>query len=611
MRYEINWGVSINNNVYPYKIVFSYRQMIGNMNKLLGKKNEIILFFIVFGIAGFFVFVSVIQGENFHLCINDNLDSNIPIFKMIRDNNMFWDLEKEIPFLRGDITRGEYHIGLSLEAWIYMLFPPLAAYIVTRLLAYFMSVLGFFLIAKTASEVFKFDSFSFILCGIIYGLLGTWPHAALGFASIPLWVAGFFSLFCTHNYKLLIFFPFFITTVSFPLIGIWLLFYTIAIVLILLFFKRRFDMLLPIIEMIIIFGILYSGLISQSFGNNAETIKGLVRSKYSDSIIESVLLFPKVFLFYHFYHTGAAVLRYVVIPVCVIYIIFSLEKIIIIRGKENHKEIVLSIFIFCLIIINTIVASFDNNYFLRTNILPFLNGFSLGRIHYLSPFLWLFLLAIFLNLFGKYFISVFSLFMIIIFSLALDPSYHPLNSMYNDFHIILKGLFKQSPRYDMNHQYTWAEWYSTKLFDVIKHDISYKGEWSIGFGIDPGVLNFNKINTTDGYYSNYSMKFHDEFQELIQPQLDIDEGNRVYWDNTGGYRAILYSTNWNIWTWRNFSLSTTELNVDKKKLHEMTYYVFSRVEIANANNLDLTLLGCWDGDNYNSPYTVFVYRIRK
>ena len=345
--------------------------------------------------------------------------------------------------------------------------------------------------------------------------------------------------------------------------------------------------------------------------NNTETIKGLVKIKYSDSIIRTFLLFPKVFLFYHFYHTGAAVLRYVVIPVCIFYVIFCLEKIIIVRDKKNQKEIVLSIVIFFLIIINTIVASFDNNNFLRTNILPFLNGFNLGRIHYLSPFLWLFLLAIFLNLFNKYFVSILSLFMIIIYSLALDPSYHPLNSMYNDFHIILKGLFKPSPRYDINHQYSWAEWYSTKLFDTIKHDISYKGEWSIGFGIDPGVLNFNRINTADGYYSNYSMKYHDEFQELIQPQLDIDEKHRVYWDNTGGYRAILYSKYWDIWTWRNFSLSAIELNVDKEKLHDMTYFVFSRVEIANANNLDLTFLGRWSGDDYNSLYTIFVYRIRK
>ena len=145
------------------------------MNNLLyGKRKEIILFLIVFGIAGLFVFVSVIYGENFHLCINDNLDSNIPIFKMIRDNNIFWNQEKEIPFLHGDITRGEYHIGLSLEAWIYMVFPPFIAYVVTRLLAYLISVLGFFLIAKTASRLFNLFCVVLFMDCLVLGHMRRW-----------------------------------------------------------------------------------------------------------------------------------------------------------------------------------------------------------------------------------------------------------------------------------------------------------------------------------------------------------------------------------------------------------------------------------------------------
>jgi hypothetical protein len=263
-----------------------------------------------------------------------------------------------------------------------------------------------------------------------------------------------------------------------------------------------------------------------------------------------------------------------------------------------------------MIIFNTLITSFDNNHILRTFFFPFLNGFSFGRMHYLSPFLWLVLLAFFMSHIRQYLVCILSLFLIILYSMALDSAYKPINSMYNDFHFLLKGAFKPNPKYDVNHQYSWAEWYSVKLFEKIKCDISYDGEWSMGFGIDPGVLNFNGIKTTDGYYSNYSMEFHDNFQELIQPQLDIDEKHYNYWNNTGGYRAILYSLYWDVWTWHNFSRPPIELNVDKIKLHEMTYYIFSRVEIANANNLDLTCLGSWAGDKYDSPYTVFVYRIR-
>lgn len=591
-------------------------------------KKDCIFFALLFIIIVFLIIIVCIKKEDVHICINDNLDSNVSIFKMIRDQGLFLKFDEEIPFLHGDILRKEYHIGLSLEAWIYMLFPPFVAYIVIRLIALIMSAFGFWILAKSMESIFQVDSLAFGLCGIIYGLLGTWPHASLGFASIPLWVSCLFYLYCTRDKKILIVFPFFLTTISFPLIGIWLLAYSSIVIVIIIAIRRRFDMIIPLAEIGLCYGIMNYGLILSNLGNNETSIKGLIDSKYSDTIIDSIKAFPKTFSFYHFYHTGGAVLRYFVFPICICFMLFCCCNLIYkLFKRENSRysrESIVSAIIFGIIIFNTLLASFDNNYILRKYVLNFMKGFALSRIHWISPFLWMVLLALCMSLLNdinflqkihtenikksvsKYLCS-FAIFIVVLCTIVLDPSYSQLYSMYNDIHFLLADLFSSQNQYDGNHEFTWFEWYSEDLFNKIKQDISYKGEWSMGYGIDPSVLQYNGINTADGYYSNYSIDFYNKFYELIKPELAIDELHNSYWNNTGGYRACLYSTEWDFWPRYNFETRNCELIVNKEMLHDMTSYIFSRVIITNSNDLGLELLGHWSG--YESPYDVYVYGV--
>ena len=185
-------------------------------NNLICDKNDCVFLLMMLIIAvTVLMAVCYLQG-NVHLCINDNLDSNIPSLKMIKDNSLFLDFEEQIPFLHGDVTRAEYPILLSATAWIYMVFDPLPAYYIVRFISYFFSAFGFWWIGK---EIDRPNAYIYGVCGIIYGLIGTWPHAALAFAAIPLWVACFCSLYMQiYKKEVYLFLPIFPVLMNFALI---------------------------------------------------------------------------------------------------------------------------------------------------------------------------------------------------------------------------------------------------------------------------------------------------------------------------------------------------------------------------------------------------------
>lgn len=548
------------------------------------------------------IFGFAVIGNNLHLCINDNLESNIPIFKMIKDNNLFWKFEDTIPFLHGDLTVNEYPIFLSAEAWIYMLLSPLKAYIIVRVVSYLASAIGFWAIGK---ETNIGSAYVWGICGALYGLLGTWPHAALAFASIPLLVACFCHIYLYDKSRVFLL-PLFVLTINFALLGLWICAYLILIGLIIVVRQRKVNVLFASLFLTVVFVLKNYLQIKQNI-NNVTTIKSLVTSRYDESFVESLRNIPHTFIFDHYYHAGGGVLKYVIIPVCIAYVAYVIFRYMAIKKHSNTYALTIWIFVF--ILLNTIVAAFDNN-IIRNYVVPFLSGLSFSRLHYISPFLWLLLLTLCILEIQKNLWRFIIVFLSVI-SMVWDPMYYSLNSMYNDVHFLALSIVSYNNNnmyvYDNNHEYSWDEFYSEQLFKQIKNDIDYNNEWVLGYGIDPGILEYNGFCTSDGYYSGYSLAYHEKFERLISPQLKIDAEHCNYWQRTGGYRAVLYSLDWDIWTEKNFLFTEGKLNVDAKELHELSTYIVSRVIIINADDLGIRLIGTWSGNEFDSPYDIYVY----
>ena len=164
---------------------------------------------------------------------------------------------------------------------------------------------------------------------------------------------------------------------------------------------------------------------------------------------------------------------------------------------------------------------------------------------------------------------------------------------------------------DGNHEWTWKEYYSEELFKKVIKEIKYDGSWSVAYGFEPSVLQYNGIKTLDGYFSNYSLEYHDLFQRLIQPELDGDEYHAQYWNTSSGMRAYVWGPYWDFLLPKETDIESADIYINPEVFREMGgSYVFSRVQITNASDCNLHLLGEWE-DADNSPYKVYVYKLKE
>ena len=88
--------------------------------------------------------------------------------------------------------------------------------------------------------------------------------------------------------------------------------------------------------------------------------------------------------------------------------------------------------------------------------------------------------------------------------------------------------------------YNYEQFYAVELFERIKEDIGYDGEWSVAYGLHPAVLEYNDIATLDGYLGFYSQQYKEDFRKIIAPALKRVEASRIYYDDWGA-RVYLYS----------------------------------------------------------------------
>ena len=179
--------------------------------------------------------------------------------------------------------------------------------------------------------------------------------------------------------------------------------------------------------------------------------------------------------------------------------------------------------------------------------------------------------------------------------------------MYNDFYHTCYynaySIVKQKQVNDLNYR----EYYSEDLFDYIKEEIAYNGEWSAAYGLNPAILQYNGIATVDGYLGMYSQEYKDAFRKVIEPALKTAEGNRIYFDDWGA-RAYLFSgADENTYApYRDLGLSDNSLQIDTKAYKDIGgQYIFSRIELSNREELGLVLKGVYSHDL--SPYTIYLY----
>ena len=97
---------------------------IVNSNEILKKYYG---FLLLIAVELFFIFIFAFFGDKLYFAVNDNLDSNIALMKVFRDNNCWIDRTSPIPIL-GGVEREVLNCGYTIAYINYWLFDTQTAY---------------------------------------------------------------------------------------------------------------------------------------------------------------------------------------------------------------------------------------------------------------------------------------------------------------------------------------------------------------------------------------------------------------------------------------------------------------------------------------------------
>lgn len=562
---------------------------------------------ILFG--GIFLFealVLFVLRENIYVGICDNLDLFITQLKMLSDNNAFFARNQTMPILQ-NISRDYFPSEFSLYNILYFIFPDIYAYIIGYLLKLVIALFSCILLAKLLLQ----DSYAkyekaVVLTGTAFALLPVYPMYAVCFASMPLvlylviriyqepkpWL--FAALFF---YPLLSYFSFF---------GAFILGYILigAAVLSIRDKKISWSLLLSFVVLFAGFFCFEYRLFGIMFFSDVETI----RSTMTEASLGGADLFHTFIdaLVHNFLHSNS-VHTYFVLPICVIYFIWNTIQYL---TKKKQGKVWRDIFYLTVLFIlfNSIVYTLYYWAPLRNlveTILPPLKGFQFGRTIYFNTFAWYFAFFIVLKEIcdrKQLFACVLGV-MAIVVAGGTQCGY---SDFYNTCYCTLYKLVKGT---EVN-QLSYGEFYGASLIKQIKEEIGYTAdEGACAYGFHPAMLSYNGITTIDGYCGYYSQEYKESFRAAIAPTLAANDYWRDYYDGWG-CRAYLFSASGeNIYDFgANAESIPQEILIDEPALKALGCdYIFSRVEITNATEMMLDLLGIFQDEDL--PYRVYVYRL--
>lgn len=569
-------------------------------------------YWFLFPIAGFLLLQSGVFlyfGERSYIAVHDNMDLFLAQFQMLKNTDSFWKHGVEMPFL-GGISRDNLPSELSLYSMLYMIFPTFTAYVIGLFLKAVLAMVSFRLLAKELyPEKYLFYRPLIYMTGFVYGILNVFPAFGFAFASMPLAAYLLIRIYrkpAKYLYGLLFLYP---LVSYFSYMGLFLLGYVVIAVIWLSIRDKK-----PAWSLMAGFLALALGYVVceyRLFGQMLLSDEVTIRSSIVNADLSAGEVLREIFTVWKegIFHADG-VHGKVVLPVCVLYFIMNNISYIIKKQPRRILKDRFNLVMLFLVFNSAIYGLYDCGPVRRLveTLVPPLEGWQFNRTVFFNPFLWY--CALFLVLIRIYDMGVIQMWganLIICISVAaviLSPGRY--NDLYYTCYYRAYEYFHGTEVDELDYE----QFYAVDLFERIKEDIGYDGEWSLAYGMHPAVLEYNGIATLDGYLGFYAQQYKEDFRKIIAPALERVEESRIYYDEWGA-RAYLYSgTDLSI-VRATKSIQATDRNiyVDVEGIKALDgKYLFSRIELGNAKETGLAPVGSYTSED--GSYTIYVYMVQ-
>ncbi|PLR94162.1 DUF6044 family protein [Bacillus sp. T33-2] len=534
------------------------------------KNNEQKLVTVAILALAIFLAPLFVLGENAHIRVHDNLDSNLAWYRVLANSGeIAGAVDAKVSQVINGLPRNAFGTEYSLIVWLYALFPTMVAYALSQAIARFVAFIGMYLLLK--KHFLPKQEWGFIRVGtaLAFAMTPFWPCGMLSTLGMPLALWAFLNIrrgeTSWKNYLALTLLPFYSSIV----LGFFFFLSAMGIFWLVDVARGKgwnWRFLFAIVYMSAIYlvtdyRLVYSFLFDDEPNSRDEYFHARL------SFLRSVRLTFKNYILGH--HHAMTVHTFIILPVMFIALYFVWKK----RLWRNEKVFV---FLFAL---NFILSAWYAFWFYKgwlpmTERFHFLDTFNFARFHFLRPLVVYVLFAVGLRILWQQGSGwrravpwlVVAQIVLLIFT--------------NE-----EIIFQNKP--------TVKEFFAEEQFDEIKEHIGLpQQDYRVAsIGIHPSISQYNGFYTLDTYNNFYPLSYKYEFRKIIEKELDKNKTIRTYFDEWGGRCYIFTDELGKHYMFTKDSkkrLKNLELNMEPfKKMGGR--YILSAVPIDNAgeNNLKL------------------------
>lgn len=556
------------------------------------QKNKTEQRLIIFAFLGLVIFVSplYILGENAHIRVHDNLDSNLAWYKvLVESGQLTGPINATIPqVINGHLSRNAFGTEFNLIVWLYALFPTMIAYAISQTITRFVAFIGMYLLLKT--YFLKDERWVAINIGtaLAFAFTPFWPSGMLSTLGMPLALWAFLNIRkgekLWKNYLVLTLLTFYSSIVLgffffLSAIGIFWIYDVVR--------GRRWNWrfllsiaYMTIMYLIVEYRLVYSFLFDDEPNSRDEYFHARL------SIWHSIRLTFKNFIYGH--HHAATIHTIVILPVMLI-------AFYIILRKNLWKQEKVFVFLFFL---NFILSAWYAFWFYKgwlplTERFHFLDTFNFARFHFLRPLVVYLLFALSLKLLC-----------------AQSPTWKKTAPVLVVIQVIVVSFFNEEILF--RDKPTFKQFFAEEQFNDIKEyiDMPQEDYRVASIGIHPAIAQYNGFYTLDTYNNFYPLSYKYQFRTIIENELKKNKTIRIYFDEWGG-RCYLFTDelgkHYMFKKTTKKRLKNLELNIDPFK--EMGgRYIFSAVPIDNASENSLKLEKIFESKS--SFWKIYLYKAR-
>ncbi|MGP4064402.1 DUF6044 family protein [Oceanobacillus sp. M65] len=532
-----------------------------------------------------------ILGEDAHIRVHDNMDSNIVWYKLLAESGQIFTLtDTHLPNVINGLPRSALPSGFDALVWMYTLFEPMTAYAIGQTLMRLAAFFGMYFLLK--HHAIRSDKQQVLCIGaaLAFSLLPFWPSGMLSIAGLPLALHCFLmirrkgkseKIYYWITLGLIPFFSNFVLSFVFFLavMGlVWLIDWIRD--------KRSNWVFFSAIAMMATIYIVKNYLLIFSmFFESGFTSHRNALDLGHNSFERSMELTLENFLYGHTHDMAEQFL--IILPV--IGFAFALA------AYRNIKPYwLLSLFCFNFLLSLWYAFWYWEGWRIVKDNVMVANTFNFARIHFFDPAIWYICFALALAIIWKHM----RLGKIIAIVLIVAQCYHLFP-------------FNEENKYSEFDTPTFKEFYAEPLFNEIKEYIgedpsSYR---VVSIGMHPTIAQYNGFYTLDTYNNSFPLEYKEAFREVVAGELEKSPSLENYFDTWGG-RLYMYvaehGENYLFTKDRNDPIE--KLDINTTALKELGGdYILSAVPIENYVELGLTFES--EFEKADLPWEIFLYRV--